>query len=885
MKIIRKAGDTSNILQIFIQDSSSTIGAGLTGLVFNSGSLTAYYHKDTDTTATAITLVTMTVGTVTSSGFKEIDATNMPGWYQFCPPDAAFSTSGSPKTVGLHLKGATNMAPLAIECQLIAADLQDTVRLGLTAMPNVASGSAGAILTSGTGTAQLSVSSGLVTLAASQPGVTIPTVTTVTNQLTAAQIATGVWTDTTAGDFTTALSVGKSLMNGVALGTGLTVNDITTKTGYSLSGTQTFNVTGSITGNLSGSVGSVTGAVGSVTGAVGSVTGSVGSVATGGITRASLAADTGLQTIRSNTAQAGASTSLTLDASASATNSFYNNCLCYLTGGTGAGQSRFVTGYVGSTKVATVNSAWATTPDNTTTFAIVEFDAIPGATAPTAAQVATAVWQDTTAGDFTVSASIGKSVMNGVALGTGLTINDLTTKTGFSLSGTQTFNVTGNITGNLSGSVGSVTGAVGSVTGAVGSVTGAVGSVTGNVGGNVTGTVGSVVGAVGSIASGGISRASYAADTGMQSVRSNTAQAGASTTITLDASASASNSFYNNCLCYITGGTGVGQARFITGYVGATKVATVNSAWVTNPDSSSTFAVIAFDAIPGATAPTAAQVATAVWQDTTAGDFTVASSIGKSLYTSGNAPGAASGLALVGSNMGTITGALTGAQIATAVWTDTTAGDFTTALSIGKSVLNGVTLGTGLTVNDITTKTGYSLSGTQTFNVTGNITGNLSGSVGSVTGAVGSVTGAVGSVTGSVGSVTGAVGSVTGNVGGNVVGSVASVTARVTANTDQVSGNATAASNVSHSMQAITRGTCSGGTLTTAVVSALTSPSSLGAAGQLIGRTILFDANTVTANLQGQASNITNSTTGSTPTLTFTALTTAPVSGDTFSVL
>src|SRR3990167_1060502 len=41
---------------------------------------------------------------------------------------------------------------------------------------------------------------------------------------------------------------------------------------------QTMNITGTITGNLSGSVGSVTGAVGSVTGAVGSVTGAVGSV-------------------------------------------------------------------------------------------------------------------------------------------------------------------------------------------------------------------------------------------------------------------------------------------------------------------------------------------------------------------------------------------------------------------------------------------------------------------------------------------------------------------------------------------------------------------------------------------------------------------------------
>ena len=43
-------------------------------------------------------------------------------------------------------------------------------------------------------------------------------------------------------------------------------------------------------------------------------------------------------------------------------------------------------------------------------------------TPPTAAAVATAVWTDTTAGDFTVGASVGLSVMNGVALGTGLTI-------------------------------------------------------------------------------------------------------------------------------------------------------------------------------------------------------------------------------------------------------------------------------------------------------------------------------------------------------------------------------------------------------------------------------------------------------------------------------
>jgi hypothetical protein len=133
--------------------------------------------------------------------------------------------------------------------------------------------------------------------------------------------------------------------------------------------------------------------------------------------------------------------------------------------------------------------------------------------------------------------------------------------------------------------IASVTGAVGSVTGAVGSVTGAVGSVTGNVGGNVTGSVGSV-------ASGGILRASFAADTGLQTIRSNTAQAGAAGTITLDASASAVSQFYRYKEIYLTGGTGAGQVRQITSYNESTKVATVDANWATTPDNTTTFAIL-----------------------------------------------------------------------------------------------------------------------------------------------------------------------------------------------------------------------------------------------------------------------------------------------------
>ncbi len=231
MKLEKVAGATSEIWQVFIQDSTSTTGAGLTGLVFNSGSLTAYFHRDTDTTATAITLVTMTVGTFTSSGFKEIDATHMPGWYQLCPPNAALAAGA--KSVAIHLQGASNMAPCPIEVQLTTFDVD-------------------------------------------------------------ANVAATIWQDTTSGHFTVASSIGNALY----------------------------------------------------------------------------APGPALSAIRQGTATAGASSTITLDSGASATNSFYNFTRIYLTGGTGVGQVRTITGYVGSSKVATVSGNWTTNPDATTTFAI-----------------------------------------------------------------------------------------------------------------------------------------------------------------------------------------------------------------------------------------------------------------------------------------------------------------------------------------------------------------------------------------------------------------------------------------------------------------------------------------------------------------------------------
>ena len=71
-----------------------------------------------------------------------------------------------------------------------------------------------------------------------------------------------------------------------------------------------------------------------------------------------------------------------------------------------------------------------------------------------------------------------------------------------------------------------------------------------------------------------------------------TAQAGGASTITLRAGASAVNDSLKDQAIFITGGTGAGQTNRITGYMGATKVATVGTAWVTQPTSSSVYTVL-----------------------------------------------------------------------------------------------------------------------------------------------------------------------------------------------------------------------------------------------------------------------------------------------------
>jgi hypothetical protein len=69
-------------------------------------------------------------------------------------------------------------------------------------------------------------------------------------------------------------------------------------------------------------------------------------------------------------AQSATAATITLAAEASAADDTYNQMLIEITAGAGAGQVRKITDYNGTTKVATVESAWDTLPDATSIYRI-----------------------------------------------------------------------------------------------------------------------------------------------------------------------------------------------------------------------------------------------------------------------------------------------------------------------------------------------------------------------------------------------------------------------------------------------------------------------------------------------------------------------------------
>lgn len=113
------AGSVSNLLRIFIANSSVTTGAGLTGVTSGSG-ITLYYLRDGQSSTTNVPLSAGTTGTWSSGGFVEVDATHMPGIYEIGVPNAVLATGAAKAT--MYLQGASNMQETPVFIELPTGD-------------------------------------------------------------------------------------------------------------------------------------------------------------------------------------------------------------------------------------------------------------------------------------------------------------------------------------------------------------------------------------------------------------------------------------------------------------------------------------------------------------------------------------------------------------------------------------------------------------------------------------------------------------------------------------------------------------------------------------------------------------------------------------------
>lgn len=158
-------------------------------------------------------------------------------------------------------------------------------------------------------------------------------------------------------------------------------------------------------------------------------------------------------------AQSATGTTIVLASTEPATDDIFNgNTSVTIASGTGVGQTRCITDYVGGSKTATV-ATWTTTPDGTSYYDLIATPGCSGGSGSvsiaaggiTAASFATAaITADAIAANAITSSEFGQSAADAVW---STTTRALTDKSNFNLASAQTVN----ITGNLSGTVGTCT--------------------------------------------------------------------------------------------------------------------------------------------------------------------------------------------------------------------------------------------------------------------------------------------------------------------------------------------------------------------------------------------------------------------------------------------
>jgi len=222
MKSITKRGSTSNLFVVFLPDSSSTTGAGKTGLTNASAGLVVSIRRELASAVTSYSssnvLSITTLGTWVDPGtgkvrFKEIDSTNQPGLYELQFVDSLFDGSDASRFLtGMVI--ATGVAPTPFEIELASVDLQDAAAFGLSRIDQ----SVGSRLASASYTApDNSGISAAASSAASADG-KATAIKAKTDGLPASPAATGDAMTLTAGERTSIADALFDLANGVESG-------------------------------------------------------------------------------------------------------------------------------------------------------------------------------------------------------------------------------------------------------------------------------------------------------------------------------------------------------------------------------------------------------------------------------------------------------------------------------------------------------------------------------------------------------------------------------------------------------------------------------------------------------------------------------------------
>ena len=153
-------------MPVFIANTSSTTGGGLSGLVFNTSGLVAEYRRQGGSAWTAITLAAGTLGTWASGGF--VADGSLAGAYEIDLPDAVCAAGA--RWSAIRLYGAANMLPCLIEVEIDAVNYQDAVKFGLSAMPSNTIQVNGVAVSTADGTAQAGTSTTITLASADAAG-------------------------------------------------------------------------------------------------------------------------------------------------------------------------------------------------------------------------------------------------------------------------------------------------------------------------------------------------------------------------------------------------------------------------------------------------------------------------------------------------------------------------------------------------------------------------------------------------------------------------------------------------------------------------------------------------------------------------------------------